>query len=472
MRKTKIVCTIGPSSHSPIVLEKMIEAGMDAARLDFSHGDRDGHARMIDLIRMLSDKLNRPIALLQDLQGPMIRTGPLKEVPTMLEAGAEFIITGEEILGDATMVSTTYKALAGTVRPGNAILLKDGSIRLEVIRVEGGQVVCSVLEGGLLDDHCGMNLPGLPLEVPAMTPKDEADLEFGLKNRVDYVAVSSVRTADDILGVRQKMQSVGREIPVIAKLVKPQVMDNLKEIIRASDGLMIARGDLGMEMPLECVPVIQKQIIAEAAEGKIPVITATQMLESMVDNARPTRAEASDVANAIFDGSDAVMLSEETALGNHPVEAVEMLRRIIETAEAHPSIDKALGDPKPKCPVPYPDALSDAAAHIAEEVGAKAIVIITRTGRTARYLSKYRPRVPVYAYTPSEEVYARLPLYWGIIPQRIRKAPTTTELIHEVHREIANGRTFARGDTILILSSSPDEVKKDWENVLKLHRIE
>jgi pyruvate kinase len=388
----------------------------------------------------------------------------------MLEDGAEFVITGEDVLGDAARVSTTYKALAQDVKPGDRFFLKDGLIHLEVIRVESDQVFCQVLKGGLLSDHAGINLPGVPLHVSAVTPKDEDDLEFGVQNRVDYVAVSFVRSSGDVLRVKERLKKLGAETPVVAKIEKPEAVQNLADIVEVADGLMIARGDLGIEMPLESVPVLQKQILSVGNAARIPVIMATEMLESMVENPRPTRAEASDVANAVFDGSDALMLSQETAVGRYPVESLEMMCRIIETSEAHASVDRPVSVASAQGPVPFPDAVCSAASRIVKDVGAKAIVAVTRKGLTARYISKYRPAVPIYAYTASEEVRQRLALYWGIIPRKLRYSGSTEELTQEIQKEMLAERLVAIGDTVLFLSWSPME-KGGSTSLLRLQKI-
>src|SRR5262244_993145 len=334
-RHSKIVCTIGPASRDPRVLRKLLEAGMDVARLNFSHGSHPEHLHCIQALRATAQKLKKTLAILADLQGPKIRTGVLAGgMPVQLRMGQAFTITTAKILGDSTRVNTTFLALPREVHRGDRILLSDGLIELRVERVSGRDVNCRVVNGGALGEHKGINLPGVQLRVPALTPKDRDDLKFALAHGVDYIAVSFVRRPEDVLLAKSLIRRARKDTPVIAKLEKPEAIDNLEGILRVSDGVMVARGDLGVEMSPERVPVVQKQIIARAREFRRPVITATQMLESMTENPRPTRAEASDVANAIFDGSDAVMLSAETASGKYPVEAVSMMARIIEEAEA------------------------------------------------------------------------------------------------------------------------------------------
>ncbi len=334
-RHSKIVCTIGPATRSPRMIRRLLEAGMDVARLNFSHGTHQEHAHSIAMLRDAAIEHEKPIAILADLQGPKIRTGPLAgSRPVQLRAGQRFVITTSRILGDSTRVNTTFTPLPREVHRGDRILLSDGLIELRVRQVRGREVICEVVNGGALGEHKGINLPGIKLRVPALTPKDRADLAFALKHGANYIAVSFVRRPEDVLLAKSLVRRAGLDTPVIAKLEKPEAIGNLAAILRAADGVMVARGDLGVEMSPERVPVVQKTIIARAREFRKPVITATQMLESMTENPRPTRAEASDVANAVFDGSDAVMLSAETATGKYPVEAVSMMARIIEEAES------------------------------------------------------------------------------------------------------------------------------------------
>src|SRR5229473_3602678 len=334
-RHSKIVCTIGPASRSPRIVERLLRAGMDVARLNFSHGSRANHAESIALLRAAAMQIRKPIAILADLQGPKIRTGALAgSAPVVLRAGQKFVITTARILGDSTRVSTVFTPLPREVHRGDRILLSDGLIELRVQQVRGREVICEVVNGGALGEHKGINLPGVQLRVPALTPKDRADLLFALKHGANYIAVSFVRRPEDVLLAKALVRRAGKDTPVIAKLEKPEAIENLDAILRVADGVMVARGDLGVEMNPERVPVVQKAIIKRACEARLPVITATQMLESMTQNPRPTRAEASDVANAVFDGSDALMLSAETAAGKYPVESVQMMDRIIREAES------------------------------------------------------------------------------------------------------------------------------------------
>src|SRR5437868_11174057 len=367
-RKAKIVCTLGPASSSPAVVRELIRSGMDVARLNFSHGTHEEKARLIATIREVAASESRPICILQDLQGPKIRTGRLKyRTPVALKAGSRVTITPKDVSGTNSIISTTFKTLAREVQPGARILLSDGLIELRVRSIQGDDVECDVVNGGILGEHKGINLPGTNVSVPSMTEKDEKDLEFGLAHGVDIVAVSFIRTAADVQAVREKIHEFRGDVWVIAKLEKPQAIEHLEEILEISDGVMVARGDLGVEMPPEKVPIIQKHVIRRAAAWRKPVITATQMLESMIENPRPTRAEASDVANAIFDGSDAVMLSGETASGKYPVETVAMMAKIVAETEHQIRLD-----PPPKKHVPpatrltVAETICECMAHSAE----------------------------------------------------------------------------------------------------------
>src|SRR5215467_11054743 len=401
-RKAKIVCTIGPASSSEAVMRDLMRAGMDVARLNFSHGTHDEHARMIDRLRRVAEKEGRGICIMQDLQGPKIRTGRLKyRTPIALKRGSRLTITPRDIAGTAALVSTTFKTLAQEVEPGARILLSDGLIEMRVLAVRGDDVECEVINGGLLGEHKGINLPGTVVNVPSLTEKDEKDLEFGLKHGIDIVAVSFVRVADDVRLVKRLVRVHNADVLVIAKLEKPQAIEpqNLEEILDVADGVMVARGDLGVEVPPEKVPIIQKYVIRRAAEWRKPVIIATQMLESMIENPRPTRAESSDVANAIFDGTDAVMLSAETASGKHPREAVCMMAKIILEAENN------IGDFTPprrrreRRALSISESICDSIAHAAEDLHMSAIAVFTETGNTARMLSKFRPKSRIYAFT-------------------------------------------------------------------------
>jgi pyruvate kinase len=418
MRRTKIVATIGPASSTPETIAQLIDAGMNVARLNFSHGTHEEHAHRITLLRAAAMRAGRPLALLQDLQGPKIRTGDLaNHEPVPLLPGQRFSITTHEIEGSAERVSTTYTALPGDVRHGDRILLSDGLIELRVLGASADEVQTEVVYGGMLREHQGINLPGVKVSAPAVTEKDAADLEFGLAHDVDYVAISFVRRAEDVRDIKRRIAAAGKSTPVIAKIEKPEALEDLKEIVAVCDGIMVARGDLGVEMPAEQVPLVQKRLISAANDAGIPVITATQMLESMIQNPRPTRAEASDVANAILDGTDAVMLSGETANGKFPVEAVRTMARIAEAAEVairHPNLTEEPWELTDDGDIA--NAMSAAACAIVDSLAVKSIVAFTLSGSTARRVARQRPRVPIYAFTPSQQVYQRMSLVWGVLP--------------------------------------------------------
>jgi pyruvate kinase len=469
-RRTKIVCTIGPASRAPETLRLLIDAGMDVARLNFSHGTHAEHAQVIAALRANAADLARPIAILQDLQGPKIRTGELRNhQPVMLADGAPFTITTREITGDASGVSTTYADLPNDVRPGDRILLSDGLIELRATGVAPPEVTCQVVHGGELAEHQGINLPGVAVSAPALTAKDREDLRFGVAQGVDYIALSFVRRPEDLTAARQAIAEAapgGTPIPLIAKLEKPEAIERLDEILAASDGVMVARGDLGVELPLEQVPGLQKRIIHAANRLRLPVITATQMLESMITNARPTRAEVSDVANAILDGTDAVMLSGETAVGRFPVETVRMMARIAAETEAngttaHPVAEEA---------VTAAQAISEAARTLADAARVRSIVVFTRSGNTAHLISKERPSVPIIAFTPDPHVARQLSLWWGVNPQPANLMETTEALITWVDLQLQVQGLAQRGDTIVILGGMP-VARQMKTNFIKLHRI-
>src|SRR5882757_9349591 len=393
-RHSKIVCTIGPASRSPRIIERLLRAGMDVARLNCSHAN---HAENIAVLRAAATHLHKPLAILADLQGPKIRTGPLAGgSPVFLRTGQKFVITTARVLGDSTRVSTVFTPLPREVHRGDRILLSDGLIELRVLQVRGREVICEVVNGGSLGEHKGINLPGIKLRVPALTSKDREDLIFALKHGANYIAVSFVRRPEDVVLAKTLVRRAGKDTPVIAKLEKPEAIENLDAILRVADGVMVARGDLGVEMNPERVPVVQKTIINRARQFRRPVITATQMLESMTENPRPTRAEASDVANAIFDGSDAVMLSAETASGKYPVEAVSMMARIIESAEK--SIEEFPRPASVQERLKVAETVAELVCHASRELHMKLIAVFTHSGFTARLISRYRPLVPIIAF--------------------------------------------------------------------------
>lgn len=470
-RRAKIVCTLGPATDDPQVLSALITAGMDVARLNFSHGDHAEHARRLKMIRSLAAECGKVVAVMQDLQGPKIRTGPLEGGKRIeLRDGTSVTITTRAVPCNARVISTTFQGLPKEVRPGNRILLSDGLIELRVENVKGTEVRCRVVNGGELGPHQGINLPGVPLKISALSAKDRRDLEFGIHHRVDYIALSFVRRAEDILAVRRILTQRQRVIPVIAKLEKPEAVDHLDEILRVADAVMVARGDLGVELPPEMVPLIQKHIISRASAMRIPAITATQMLESMTVNPRPTRAEASDVANAVIDGSDALMLSGETATGRYPVRSVEMMARIISVTEctkrsvdSHDVWDRAQA-------LDVPEAICETVAHMTSELHLKAVAVFTQSGASARLISKYRPRVPVFAFSPFDNVLRRTALYWGVTPVHMKRLQSTDKMVEAAANRLNEIGAVSRGDLIAVIAGSPI-AKKGTTNFLKVHRI-
>ena len=467
-RHSKIVCTIGPASRSPWIIERLLRAGMDVARLNFSHGSRANHAESIALLRAAAMQIRKPIAILADLQGPKIRTGALAgSAPVVLRAGQKFVITTARILGDSTRVSTVFTPLPREVHRGDRILLSDGLIELRVQQVRGREVICEVVNGGALGEHKGINLPGVKLRVPALTPKDRADLLFALKHGANYIAVSFVRRPEDVLLAKTLVRRAGKDTPVIAKLEKPEAIENLDAILRVADGVMVARGDLGVEMNPERVPVVQKAIIKRAREFRRPVITATQMLESMTENPRPTRAEASDVANAIFDGSDAVMLSAETATGKYPVEAVSMMARIIEEAEG--SITE-FPRPAPQERLKVAETVAELVCHASRELHMKLIAVFTHSGFTARLISRYRPLVPIIAFSPEVETRRRMALIWGVRPRSIPDVRKVDGLAAVAEKRLLEERLARKGDVIGIVAGTPMGIR-GTTNFMKFHVI-
>ena len=469
-RRSKIVCTLGPASRSESVVRDLMRLGMDVARLNFSHGTHDEHARMIDRLRRVAAKERRSICILQDLQGPKIRTGRLKHhTPVMLKTGSRITITPRDISGTASVVPTTFETLAQEVEVGSRILLSDGLIELRVVAVRGDDVECEIINGGLLGEHKGINLPGTLVRVPSLTEKDEKDLRFGLKHGVDMVAASFIRNAGDVRAVKDVVREHRSEAWVISKLEKPQAVEEatLEEILDVSDGVMVARGDLGVEMPPEKVPVIQKLVIRRAAEWRKPVITATQMLESMKDNPRPTRAEASDVANAIFDGSDAVMLSAETASGKYPRETVAMMAKIV--IEAESNMPEPMPRRRHKTHLSISETICESVAHAAQDLDMKAICVYTESGGTARLISKYRPQAPIYAFSPSEGVRARLHLMWGVQPIPCEPARNAEEMVLQAERLLLERQAVQPADAIAIVAGTSSSTGST--NFMRLHVV-
>lgn len=441
---------------------------MNVARLNFSHGTHEEHAKNIANLRSAASAMKKTIAILADLQGPKIRTGVLAGGgPVILRTGQEFTITIAKILGDSTRVNTVFESLPREVKAGDRILLSDGLIELRVRQVRKNCVICQVLNGGALGENKGINLPGVKLRVPALTPKDKADLRFALTHGVDYIAVSFVRRPEDVALAKQLVRQAKKETPVIAKLEKPEAIENLDAILQVADGVMVARGDLGVEMNPEAVPVVQKHIIRRAREFRRPVITATQMLESMTENPRPTRAEASDVANAIFDGSDAVMLSAETASGKYPVEAVNMMARIIEAAEASIQV---FSRPVPQEKLKVAETVAELVCHASRELHMKLIAVFTHSGFTARLISRYRPQVPIIALTPEAETLRRMALIWGVLPLETRDQQRIDTLAEATEKKLLKERLVKNGDVIGIVAGTPMGVR-GTTNFMKFHVI-
>ena len=470
LRRAKIICTVGPASDSEATLRDLLQLGMDVARLNFSHGAHEDHARSIARIRRAARKEGRTVCILQDLQGPKIRTGRLKShEPVTLKTGSELTITPRDVMGTPTCIATTFHGLAREVTPGSRILLSDGLLELRVRRVQGEDIECEVVNGGLLAEHQGINLPGVALTIPALTEKDRKDLQFGLKHDVDLVAISFVRSASDVREVKQLIADGGSNVPVIAKLEKPQALEQLEEIFEAADGVMVARGDLGVEMLPEQVPVIQKHVIRRAAEWRKPVIIATQMLESMIENPRPTRAEASDVANAIFDGTDAVMLSAETASGQYPREAVAMMSRIVVEAE-HNMTTTQEQRRRHRQHLSVAEAICESIALAAQDLPMGAIAVFTETGNTARLISKYRPKVDIYAFSHTPPVCNRMNLLWGVRPvQRKELARTAEDMVNTAQRELLRAGRLKAGDVLGVVAGT--QMSSGSTNFMRLHTV-
>jgi pyruvate kinase len=469
-RRAKIVCTIGPASSHETMLRELMRAGMDVARLNFSHGTHEDHARAIERLRKVAASEQRTLCILQDLQGPKIRTGRLRDRRSvLLRTGSKLTITPRNILGTEKTISTSFKALAEEVQPGSRVLLSDGLIELRVLGVRGSDVECEVVNGGELREHQGINLPGTPLKVGSLTEKDRKDLEFGIAHGVDAVALSFVRTAEDVREAKRLIGHRSEDLPLIAKLEKPQAIEHLEEILDIADGVMVARGDLGVELPPEKVPVIQKRIIRRAMEARKPVITATQMLESMVLNPRPTRAEASDVANAIFDGTDAVMLSAETASGKYPCEAVAMMNRIVVEAEAHMRQNAQQHRRRENQTLNISETICESVAHAAEQLEMRAIAVYTESGTTARLVSKYRPNARVYAFAHREHICNRMNLYWGVMPVGCQRVRTSEQMVRNAESVLTAKKLLQDGDIMGIVAGTRGS--SGSTNLMRLHVV-
>ena len=461
------MCTLGPASSAPERLVELVQAGMDVARLNMSHGDYSDHKANLENVRAAAKSVGRPVGVLADLQGPKIRLGRFASGKEMLVNGARFVITVDDIQGTVDRCSTTYKGLPGDVRPGDSILIDDGRLQLEAVEVTETEVITKVIVGGAVSNNKGINLPGVAVSVPAMSEKDIADLRWALQNGVDMVALSFVRSASDIDIVHQVMDEEGKRLPVIAKLEKPQAIDNLDEIIDAFDAFMVARGDLGVELPLEEVPLVQKKIVTAARRWAKPVIVATQMLESMISAPRPTRAEASDVANAILDGADAVMLSGETSVGEYPVLTVQTMARIVANTEDHglEQLQNIDWDPHTTSGV-----ITKAAAEVAQRIDAKFLVAFTHSGDSARRLSRLRSPIPILAFTPIEQTQATLTLNWGVESILVPMVSHTDDMIRQVDKALMESGLLAEGERVVIVAGSPPGVA-GHTNMIRVRRI-
>jgi len=469
-RKTKIVCTIGPASDSPQVLEALIQAGMNVARLNFSHGTHEEHLRKIRTIRQIADRLRQPVAILQDLGGPKIRVGKVKDGGVDLRRGEDFFLTNQEMMGDEKGVFVSYAPLPDEVKPGDTILLSDGTIELRVLKSDGQNIQCRVMVGGLLTSHKGVNFPTRSILASAFTEKDQRDLFFGIQHGVDFIGLSYVREAADIRGVKRFLEKESADIPVIAKIERKEALEHIDEILWASDGMMVARGDLGVETPLEKVPNVQKRLIRKANDSGKPVITATQMLRSMVDHTQPTRAEVTDVVNAIYDGTDAIMLSEETASGQFPVEAFQMMAKIARSAEEEFPHSLFLGR-KTDDGMNVQRAITRAASLLAEEVGAKVIITPTESGSTARWVSKLRPRQPILALSRHISTVRELNLCWGVTPVLVPDWKDTDAMLERSKRIPKELEMASTGGKIVIIAGVPISLP-GTTNLIKVEIVE
>lgn len=467
MRRAKIVCTMGPAVESPEKVRELIAAGMNMARLNLSHGSYEEHQGRLDRVREAAKESGKAVAILVDLQGPKIRLARFENGPHELARGDIFTITTDEVPGTKERVGTTYKGLPGDCKPGDFIMIDDGKVTVEVIEVKGNDVVTKCIFPGMVSNNKGLNLPGVAVSVPAMSDKDEEDLRWGLRAGADFIALSFVRNAADIKDVHAIMDEVGIHVPVIAKIEKPQAVDNLEEIVDAFDGIMVARGDLGVEMPIEDVPMVQKRCVELARDAAKPVIVATQMLDSMITNSRPTRAEATDCANAVLDGADALMLSGETSVGDFAIEAVQTMARIIEKTE-----EQGLHRIRPLSHAPKTKggAVTKAAAEVGEVLGAKYLVTFTQSGDSARRISRLRSRLPILAITPEEGTYNRLALSWGIEPLISPMVKHTDDMVLQADRILIETKRAAIGEQVMIIAGAPPGIPGST-NAMRVHTV-
>jgi len=467
MRRAKIVCTLGPAVESIEKITELIDAGMNMARLNLSHGSHDEHQKRLDLVRAAAKKANKAVAILVDLQGPKIRLGKFSSGPHELSRGDTFTITTDDIAGTKDKVSTTYKGLPGDCKAGDAIMIDDGKVSVQVVQVKGNDVITKVIQPGMVSNNKGINLPGVAVSLPALSEKDIADLRWGLKAGVDFIALSFVRNAADIKDIHKIMDEVGVKVPVIAKIEKPQAVENLQEIVDAFDGIMVARGDLGVELPIEDVPMVQKRCITMARESAKPVIVATQMLDSMMSNSQPTRAEATDCANAVLDGADALMLSGETSVGDFPIDTVKVMARIIERTE-EVALDQI--PPLKHSPATKAGAITKAATEVGLTVGAKYLVAFTQSGDSARRMSRLRSPIPMLALTPEIGTYNRLALSWGVESLLTASVNHTDEMVMQVDTILIESKRVKIGDLVLIVAGSPPGIPGSI-NAMRVHKI-
>lgn len=467
MRRAKIVCTLGPAVETSEKVHQLIEAGMNMARLNLSHGSYEEHQARLDMVREAANERGQAVAILVDLQGPKIRLARFAHGPHDLARGDIFTITTDEVEGTKERVGTTYKGLPGDCNPGDRILIDDGKVTVEVVEVKGNDVVTKVIEPGAVSNNKGINLPGVAVSVPALSEKDIEDLRWGLRAGADFIALSFVRNAEDISGVHKIMDEMGIRVPVIAKIEKPQAVENLESIIDAFDGIMVARGDLGVELPIEDVPLVQKRCVEMARESAKPVIVATQMLDSMISNSRPTRAEATDCANAVLDGADALMLSGETSVGEFPIETVQTMARIIEKTEEG-GLDRIR--PLSHKPRTKGGAITKAAAEVGEIVGAKFLVAFTKSGDSARRMARLRSHIPILALTPDVGTYNRMALTWGVESMLAPVVSHTDEMVRQVDSLLIESKRAEIGEVIMIVAGAPPGIPGST-NAMRVHRI-
>ena len=467
MRRAKIVCTLGPAVESVAKITELVEAGMNMARLNLSHGEHSEHQGRLNIVREVAKKANKAVAVIADLQGPKVRLGKFSKGPYEITKGEKFIITTQDVDGSKERASTTYKGLPGDCRVGDLILIDDGKVTVEVVEVAGTEVVTKVIHAGLVSSNKGLNLPGVAVSVPALSEKDITDLKWAIKAQVDFIALSFVRSAADLKDVHKIMDELGLRIPVIAKIEKPQAVANLQEIVDAFDGIMVARGDLGVELPIEDVPMVQKRCITLARESAKPVIVATQMLDSMIVNSQPTRAEATDCANAVLDGADALMLSGETSIGSFPIESVKIMARIIERTE-EVALDQI--PPLKHSPATKGGAITKAATEVGSTVGAKFLVAFTQSGDSARRMSRLRSPIPMLALTPEIGTYNRLALSWGVESMLTKVVNHTDEMVMQVDSILIESKRVNIGDLVLIVAGSPPGIPGSI-NAMRVHKI-